>query len=138
METPTVISKEIEINTTADKVWHVFINPAITRLMGGEYVSDWKVGGPIGWKGKDGTMYTNGTILQIEPPKLLKHDVRDLEDANVLLSVITYRFTESNGSTLVTASEELNYPADESQLEDVTDGWEFSLSAIKDIAEGLK
>jgi len=138
METPTVISKEIEIKATADKVWHVFINPAITRLMGGEYVSDWKVGGPIGWKGKDGAMYTNGTIIQIEPAKLLKHDLRDLEDASALLSVITYRFTESNGTTHVSASEEINYRADESQLEDITDGWEFALSAIKDISEGLK
>ena len=138
MQTPIVISKEIEIKTTADKVWHVFINPSITRLMGGEYVSDWKVGGPIGWKGKDGKMYTNGSILQIEPAKLLKHDLKDMEDSTSLLSVITYRFTESNGSTIVSASEELNYPADEGQLEDLEDGWEFALSAIKDISEGLK
>ncbi|HTF21069.1 MAG TPA: SRPBCC domain-containing protein [Chryseolinea sp.] len=138
MLAPQVISKEIEIRATADKVWHVFINPAVTRQMGGEYVSDWKVGGPIGWKGKDGAMYTNGSILEIEPARLLKHDLKELENPNTLLSVITYRFTESNGSTLVSASEELNYPADESQLEDIADGWDFALSAIKDISEGLK
>lgn len=138
MLTHKVISKEIEINTTADKVWHVFINPAVTRLMGGEYVSDWKVGGPIGWKGKDGAMYTNGSILEIEPARLLKHDLKEMENSNALLSVITYRFTESNGATVVSASEELNYPADESQLEDIADGWDFTLTAIKDISEALK
>jgi uncharacterized protein YndB with AHSA1/START domain len=138
METYQVISKEIEVNATADKVWHVFINPAVTRQMGGEYVSDWKVGGPIGWKGKDGKMYTHGTILQIEPAKLLKHDLRQLDGSNELLSVITYRFTESGATTLITASEELNYHADESQLDDMADGWEFALLAIKNIGEGLK
>jgi len=138
METYQVISKEIEVNATADKVWHVFINPTVTRQMGGEYISDWKVGGPIGWKGKDGAMYTQGTILQIEPAKLLKHDLKQLDGSNELLSVITYRFTESGGSTLISASEELNYHADESQLDDIADGWEFALMAIKNIGEGLK
>lgn len=138
MEANQAISKEIEINTTADKVWHVFINPAVTRLMGGEYVSDWKVGGPIGWKGKDGAMYTNGSILQVEPGKVLKHDLQALDGERRLLSVITYRFLESEGATKVQATEELNYTADREQLEDMADGWEFALAALKDIAEGLK
>jgi len=138
MEVHQVISKEIQVNATADKVWHIFINPAVTRQMGGEYVSDWKVGGPIGWKGKDGKMYTQGTILNIEPGRLLRHDVRQLDDAHEQLSVITFRFNESEGTTLISASEELNYQADEGQLDDMADGWEFALLAIKNIGEGLK
>lgn len=138
MEMNKVIQNEIEVNATADKVWHVFINPAVSRAMGGEYVSSWSVGGPIGWKGKDGKMYTRGSILQIDPGKMLKHDLRQMDDTNALLSVITYKFTESNGTTVVSASEELNYPVDDGQLEDLTDGWDFALMAVKEIAEKLK
>ena len=138
MEMNKVIQHDIEVNASADKVWHVFINPAVSRAMGGEYVSDWSAGGSIGWKGKDGKMYTKGSILQIDPGKFLKHDLRQMDDTNALLSVITYKFTESNGTTVVSACEELNYPVDDGQLEDLTDGWDFALLAVKDIAEKLK
>ena len=74
------VEKSIEINAPASKVWQVFTDPAITRQIGGEYVSDWKVGSSFGWKGLDGKMVTNGTILKIEPEKLLQHNLLTLLD----------------------------------------------------------
>jgi hypothetical protein len=135
---PTLITKQISVNTTPDKIWHVFINPQVTKQMGGEYVSDWKEGSSIGWKGKDGQMYTRGTILSIKPAKLLKHNLHDLKEADKLLSVITYQFEEADGSTVIHATEELNYSVTEDELEEITEGWEFALEAIKEIAEKLK
>src|ERR1700749_1974679 len=82
----STINKSIKINATPANVWRVFTEPAVTRQMGGEYVS--------GWKGANGTMLTNGTILQIEPKHLLKHDLFDAGNKTLVTSVITYTLIE--------------------------------------------
>jgi len=119
-----VIEKSIEINASIEKVWRVFTDPALTRHMGGEYVSDWKVGSSFQWKGKDGNLYTNGIILQIQPTKLL--------------SVITYEFSENAEKTVLTSKEVLNYELTKEQLQDASDGWDFALKAVKDTAESIE
>jgi uncharacterized protein YndB with AHSA1/START domain len=131
------ITKKITIESKPANVWHVFINPSITKAMGGEYVSDWKRGGTIGWKGKDGNMYTHGEILEINPANVLKHNLKDLNNPTQMLSVITYRFEEAGGSTILHAEEELNYNVTDEELEEISEGWDFALEAIKDIAEKL-
>lgn len=131
-----LIEKSVEVNASAAKVWSVFTNPAVTRKMGGEYVSDWKVGGSFGWKGQDGNMYTNGEIIRIKPEVLLQHKLFDLSNRNHLLSVITYVFEDRKGKTILSASEELNYPVTEQQLQDIAEGWDYALNAVREIAEG--
>jgi len=42
------IEDSIEISAPVSKVRRVFTDPVLTRQMGGEYVSDWKVGSPFG------------------------------------------------------------------------------------------
>jgi hypothetical protein len=56
----TVIKQNITIHAPASKVWAMFNDPVLTRQMGGEYVSDWKEGSSLGWKG------LNGNCLQTE------------------------------------------------------------------------
>src|SRR5688572_13701194 len=85
-----IIEKTIEINAAPAKVWRVFTDPAVTKQMGGEYVTDWKAGSTFGWKGRDGKMHTSGIILDLEPEKLLKHNLSDMNDPGTLLSTITY------------------------------------------------
>lgn len=70
-----IIEKEIKINTSPNNVWRVFTDPVITSQMGDEYVTDWKTGSSFGWKGADGKMYTQGSILQLDKEKLLKHSL---------------------------------------------------------------
>lgn len=132
-----VIEKSIEINTTPNKVWQVFVDPGTTHKMGGEYVSDWKVGSSLGWKGADGNMYTNGTILQFEPNALLQHNLLDPGDEQKVISVITYRLEGTNGQTILTAKEELNYQASNDEFEESLQGWEIALKAVKVTAEKL-
>jgi uncharacterized protein YndB with AHSA1/START domain len=132
-----VITKEIAIESKPANVWRVFIDPSITKAMGGEYVSDWKPGATIGWKGKDGNMYTHGEILEIIPGSVLKHNLKDLTNRSQILSVITYRFDDTNGSTILHAKEELNYEVTDEEMEEISEGWDFALNAIKDIAENL-
>lgn len=47
----SIVEKTIVINATPENVWRVFTDPSITQQMGGEYMSDWKVGSTLGWKG---------------------------------------------------------------------------------------
>src|SRR5688572_4951929 len=112
-----IIQKTIKINTPVSKVWKVFTEPAVTQKMGGEYVTDWKVGSSLGWKGKDGKMYTNGTILEIEKEKVIKHNLFDDQKQKVL-SVITYRFVKDDHQTILHAQEELNYETTDEQYQD--------------------
>src|SRR5215217_7317216 len=125
-----LIEKSIEINAPAAKVWRVFTEPALTRQMGGEYVSDWKVGSALGWKEADGNRLTNGVIMQIEPEKLLQHTL--LNSVGSIGSVITYEFDEQNGITTVHAWEDFTNPIIDKEYEDASEGWETALRVLKD------
>jgi len=132
-----IIKKSIEINATPDKVWRVFTDPAITREMGGEYATDWKVGSSFGWKNLIGNMYTSGIILQVETDKLLKHNLFEPEDNTQISSVITYRLKGNKGNTTLSAQEEINFDMTSAQLKEVKNGWEFALGKVKETAEKL-
>lgn len=132
-----LLEKSILINATPAKVWQVFTNPEVTRKMGGEYVSDWETGSSFGWKGADGKMYTHGTILQIEPARLLQHQLFNTEDGHSVLSVITYELQDNNGSTVLFAREDPTYEMSQESYEDAAAGWDAALQAVKAIAEGL-
>jgi uncharacterized protein YndB with AHSA1/START domain len=133
----SIIEKAIAIKASPQKVWQVFTEPAVTRHMGGEYISDWKVGSMFGWKGQDGNLYTSGTILQLEAGKLLKHTLCDLNDKNVLISTITYTFRKTGEGTTLFAREELNHAITQKQLNEVSEGWDTALKAVKEIAEKI-
>ena len=126
-----LLEKTIHINAAPAKVWEVFTHPAVSRRMGGEYVTDWQVGSAFGWKGIDGRMYTQGVILQIEKNKLLQHHLFN-PDGHSILSTITYELQDNNGSTLLRAKED---PVE--SYEDASAGWDAALQAVKDLAESI-
>lgn len=132
-----VIKKTIDINASTKKVWSVFTDPTITKQMGGEYVSDWKVGSSFGWKGKESSVYTNGKIIELEPGKLLKHSLLDLKDKDRLLSVITYEFIKNGDSTILSATEEINYEITDYLFKEANEGWDAALQLVKYVAEKL-
>ena len=127
------VQRSIQINATASKVWQVFTDPVITRQMGGEYVSDWKVGSTFGWKASDGKMLTHGTILQIEPEKLLKHNLVNPDDT--VISEITYDLRQQNGRTILHARENFANPINDKEYVDAVDGWDAALVALRELAQ---
>lgn len=127
------IEKSIEIHAPVSKVWRVFNDPALIRQMGGEYVSEWKVGSPFRWKGLDGNLMTNGKILKIEQEKLLQHSL--LNSVGTTSSVITYEFDEKNGVTILHAQEDFVESITEREYADATEGWDAALQAVKETAE---
>ena len=131
------IEKSIEIKTPPKLLWQVFTDPAITRRMGGEYLTDWKVGSSISWKATDGNIYTNGTILELEPEKIFKHSLFNLDDKETILSVITYKFQDNNESTTLSGREDFSIQMTDIQYEDASEGWSFALHILKETAQSL-
>jgi uncharacterized protein YndB with AHSA1/START domain len=127
------VEKSIEINAPASKVWRVFTDPALTRQMGGEYVSNWKVGSSFGWKGLDGKMVTNGTITKIEPERLLQHHLSN--SVGSINSVITYEFREKDHVTILQAREDFTKAINDEDHADAAEGWDAALLAVKETAE---
>jgi uncharacterized protein YndB with AHSA1/START domain len=130
-----LFEKTISIVASPAKVWSVFTDPGVTRQMGGEYVSDWKIGSSFGFKGIDGTVYTHGSIIDIEPEKLLKHYLYTSEDRSVIISTVTYEFHEDGATTKLHAIEEFTIPIDDNPYADVVAGWDAALTQVKELAE---
>ena len=99
----TIIVTSINISTSAHEVWRVFTEPKVTMLMGGHYVSSWKKGESLQWKGDDGKLYSYGIILELEPDKLLKHSLYDMKTKERITSTITYRFEDMGNCLLYTS-----------------------------------
>ena len=64
--TNSPIEKSIEIHAPVLKDWRASKDPMLTRQVGREYVSEWKVGSSFSWKGLDGQIVTNGKIMKRE------------------------------------------------------------------------
>ncbi len=133
----TFIDKTIEINVSPDKVWRVFTDPSITKLMGGEYVSNWQIGSSFGWKGTNGVVYTNGVILKLKHESLLQHSLLDLKDSTRVISIITYELRGSDATTTLKAHEDLFREINDEEYKDALIGWDVALNALKQVAEKL-
>jgi len=131
------IEKTIEINTTPKKLWRAFTDPGITRQMGGEYVTDWKVGSSFSWKSTDGNIYSNGAIIQLVPESILQHSLFNLDDKTRILSVITYQLKDNGGSTTLYAREDLPIEMTDEEFENASEGWDFALNTLKETAESM-
>lgn len=103
--------------------------------MGGNYVSNWKIGAPLQWKAEDGKFYTYGIILELDPARLLKHNLYDLKTKTRVTSVITYILEDEDDHTLLHAEEELAYDMREEQFEEALEGWDMALESVKELAE---
>lgn len=134
-----LLTKTLTVYAPAAKVWKVFTDPEMTRHMGGEYLSEWHVGGSISWKGLDGKLSTHGTILQLEPAKLLQHSLVSAKGKDA--SVITYEFFEvpfgeaGSVQTMIKAQEAFVKPLSEKKYAEAEKGWAEALAAVKVLAE---
>ena len=134
MTHPSIIKKDITIQAPASKVWSMFVDPAFTRQMGGEYVSDWQVGSSLGWKGLNGQQLTNGVILKIETEVILQHSLFH-SGTNSVMATITYELREHGEATTVNIQEEFSQPISEDELTASEEGWTAALNMVKELIE---
>jgi uncharacterized protein YndB with AHSA1/START domain len=136
-----IATANITIAAPVAKVWEALTNPALIKeyLYGSEVVSDWQVGSPIVYKGEwQGKPYEDkGTILEIEPNKLLKSThyspLSGAEDKPENYHTLTYTLSEADGQTAVTLTQDNNASAEE--VEHSTEMWNNVLQGMKKVLE---
>jgi uncharacterized protein YndB with AHSA1/START domain len=131
------INQTIHVDAPPGAVWSIFVNPELTRQLGGEYVTDWKEGSMIEWKDKSGVTQAKGTILQIIPEKLLKLQLEDMSNAGEILSTITYDFNDHTSFTQLVIEEIIHYRISNEEYHDANQVWKETLFAIADAAERI-
>ena len=135
-----LLEQSITIQAPAAKVWQVFVDPTVTRQMGGEYVTTWEAGAPFGWQNLDGQPLTHGAILEIDPGCSFRHSLYHAEPAPgqtapAVQSLITYTLREEQGRTILAATEEFTEPPSAEDYEGAVEGWQAALQSVKAIAE---
>jgi uncharacterized protein YndB with AHSA1/START domain len=68
-----------EISTTPEKLWAALTGLEFWREFSGPVHSDWSAGATIRFSLPDGTLYSEGVILESAPPHLLSHTWPDPE-----------------------------------------------------------
>jgi uncharacterized protein YndB with AHSA1/START domain len=149
MQQPLFIENTVSINAPVTKVWDALVNPMQTKkyMFGCETVSDWKVGSELLWKGSyEGKemVFVKGTILKIEPEKLLAYTTIDpnstMDDKAENYLTVTYELKAESGQTILTVTQgdyALVAEGDRRYQESYNggEGWNPILQEIKKLVE---
>lgn len=137
-----MVKKSIDINAEPEKVWDALTNPEKTKqyFFNAEVISDWKAGSPITFKGRMFLVMPyelHGTILQVEPNKLLKYTLKNgKEEENGGYSTVTDQLSYNNGITTVCITDDVGTEEGaQKRYERSMKGWEKILKDLKKIAE---
>jgi uncharacterized protein YndB with AHSA1/START domain len=134
-------TSSIEINASADSVWKALTTPSEIKqyLFGTDTISDWKVGGPIVWRGSwEGKSYEDkGKILNAEPGKLLRYtywsSMQGKPDKPENYATVTNEITTRKGGVTLTIIQDGN--ENEQSRDHSEQNWKKVLEGIKKIAE---
>ncbi|GHM99279.1 ATPase [Cytophagales bacterium WSM2-2] len=138
--TDIVCRVSIEINAPVSKVWKALTDPEQIKkyLFGTNTITDWKVGSEIKFTGVwEGKSYEDkGTILALEPEKLLKYNYWSNwsgEDVLENRQIISYQLKGEKGKTVFTLVQE-NCP-DEAARDHSANNWNSVLQSMKQLLE---
>ena len=83
------IDKSIELNASPARVWEVLTTPGLIPRWAGAFSpganaeSDWKTGGEVLWKNRDGKVMMRGEILEARPSEVLKVEFRPEQNTHM-------------------------------------------------------
>jgi uncharacterized protein YndB with AHSA1/START domain len=129
------------IDASTDRVWSVLTDPdAIKEFMfGTEVVTDWRIGGPIRWRGVwDGKAYEDkGVILEFERGRRLVNThfsaLSGQPDRPENYHTLTWTLQAAAGGTEFALSQDNNASADEAAHSKSM--WDTLVAGVKEIAE---
>ena len=141
MKNDLTAKASVIIKAPPSKVWAALTEPRIIKqyFFGTNTVTDWKVGGPIQFRGQyEGKPYEDkGTVLAFEPEELIRYtywsSMSGIEDRPENYVTITYRLFEEDNKVHVEISQE-NVP-DEETKQHSEDNWRKVLSGLKSLLE---
>lgn len=131
----------IDIDAPKSKVWDALTNPEQIKkyLFGTQTSSDWKVGSTITFRGEwEGKAYEDkGTILQIEPEKILKYSywssMSNTKDEPDNYQIMTYVLESAGVKTRLSILQE-SCPSEEAR-EHSENNWKYVLETMKAMLE---
>ena len=132
----------ITINAPASRVWDALTQPELIKqyLFGTHVTTDWKAGSPITYEGTwEGKAYKDkGTILQIEPGKLLVSTfwsaLSGLPDVPEDYQTVRYELSNEDHGTRLTITQDNN--ATQADADHSAQNWSMVLDAMKKMLEG--
>jgi uncharacterized protein YndB with AHSA1/START domain len=141
-----LVKQSVHIKASAERIWRVLTDPDLTQryMYGCRTVSDWNPRTALLWEGiADGkkVVYVKGTILEIEPPRLLRFTVFDphaaYEDTPANYLWCTYSLTPgADGVRLdVVQGDYANVADGQKRYEHTVAGGDALLQQIKALAE---
>ena len=139
---PLIAQATISIQASISKVWGALTRPDLIKqyLFGTTVKTDWRVGSSIIYEGQwQGKPYQDkGTILQIEPGKLLVStywsSMAGLPDALENYKTVRYELSPDGSGTRLTITQDNNANQDEANHS--SQNWKMVLEGIKKLLEG--
>lgn len=138
------VEQAIIIDAHISEVWKVLTEPALTKQWIhtwwpelDELQSDWKQDSPVVWKLQDGSTGADGKVHEVQAPNHLVYNFRINEPNTSKQEIITYKLEERDNHTylLITAGDYGDTPEHEQCFPGAQEGWEKSISKIKELAE---
>jgi uncharacterized protein YndB with AHSA1/START domain len=136
------ITDSVTIKAPIERVWEALTTPELIKewFFGVDTETDWKVGSPIVHRGEyQGRPYEDkGSILAIEPPRLLEHShwspVSGLPDEPGNYQRVTWQLTDRDGNTELTIRE-VNLPSEEAKATS-EQSWRMVLESLRSLLQG--
>lgn len=135
---PPSLVHSITVAASVETVWSAITDPRFTEqyLLGLSVQSDWRAGTRIVFE-RGGETRIDGEILEIHPPKLLRHSLRLLRDAQVaaeLPSRVTWELEEREDGCVVTVVHD-EFVAETESYRIVGSGWPMILDGLRELLE---
>jgi uncharacterized protein YndB with AHSA1/START domain len=139
---PLISQATISIQASISKVWEALTSPDLIKqyLFGTTVKTDWRLGSPIIYEGQwQGKPYQDkGTILQIEPGKLLVStywsSIAGLPDVPENYKTVRYELSPDGSGMRLTITQDNNANQDEAIHS--SQNWKMVLENIKKLLEG--
>ncbi|NUR62664.1 MAG: SRPBCC domain-containing protein [Catenulispora sp.] len=128
----------VEVPFPVDRVWKALTDPAEINkyFFGTNVVTEWRVGGPIVWRGEwRGKRYEDhGRVVEFDPPRRLRvthfSPLTGLPDLPENYHTVTYELAEAGNGTQVTITQGSNRSRDE--IAEAEKTWQMVLGNLRD------
>lgn len=125
----------LDIAATPEKLWEALTSNEFWQQFSGPVESDWKSGSPVRFFLPDGKVYSEGIVLESDPPHVLSHTwpAPEGEQTTERTQRLTWRIEQrgSQSVQLTLIHENLR----EKAYQGVSSGWPNILGSLKNLLE---